>query len=86
MTHKCVCESYALAWQFLALLLDITSLVVSGDAKTETGSEGHAWNIIQASNKFYVCDFTWNRTTNTFKYLYCDDITVQDSHFPNPKY
>ena len=54
----------------------MTSLVATGDAKTETGSEGHAWNIVEANNKFYVCDFTWNRTTSTFKYLYCDDITV----------
>lgn len=58
---KCVCEGYAKAYKYLADLVKIRCLVVTGKGIHPDGTEnGHAWNIIKMNDHFYHVDVTFD--------------------------
>ena len=58
---KCVCEGYAKAYKYLADLIKIRCLVVTGKGIHPDGTKGgHAWNIIKMNNSFYHVDVTFD--------------------------
>ena len=58
---KCVCEGYAKAYKFLADLIKIRCIVVTGKGIHPDGTEGgHAWNIIKLNKGFYHVDVTFD--------------------------
>ena len=52
----CVCMGYALAFKKLMKAYHIPCKVVRGKA----GGEGHAWNMVKLSGKWYHVDVTWD--------------------------
>ena len=59
---------------------------MSGHASNDEGTEGHAWNIVRRDKKYYVCDFTWNLCTDSYRYLCCDSKMIEKSHISSHKY
>ena len=58
---KCVCEGYAKAYKYLADLIKMRCIVITGKGIHPDGSEvGHAWNIIKEKNNFYHVDITFD--------------------------
>lgn len=58
---KCVCEGYAKAYKYLADLIKLRCIVITGKGIHPDGSEGgHAWNIIKEKNNFYHVDVTFD--------------------------
>ncbi len=55
-----VCETYAETFAYLCNLFDVQSVVVVGQAATESGVGPHAWNILKLENEWYTVDVTWN--------------------------
>ncbi|MBQ8868213.1 MAG: hypothetical protein IJ027_00650 [Oscillospiraceae bacterium] len=53
-----VCEGYAYAFQYLAREAGIQSIVVKGELITETGTESHAWNMVELDGNYYHIDVT----------------------------
>ena len=56
-----VCEGYSKAYTMLLKAAGIESYVVA--ASPNSGSEGHAWNVVKISGKYYECDVTWDAST-----------------------
>ena len=58
---KCVCEGYAKAYKYLADLIKMRCIVVTGKGIHPDGTEGgHAWNIIKLNDDFYHVDVTFD--------------------------
>ncbi len=58
---KSVCEGYAYAFKLLCDRYNIPCMIVTGVGKTNTGSEAHAWNVVQMPDgKWYGVDVTWD--------------------------
>lgn len=66
-----VCDGYAKAYQYILNELGIENIYVTGKAKTESGSEEHAWNMVKLDDgKWYNVDVTWDDTSNVDKTVY----------------
>lgn len=52
-----VCQSYSAVMNHAALAAGIPSIVVTGN--------NHGWNAVQANNKWYYIDVTWDDASNT---------------------
>ncbi len=53
-----VCEGYAYAFQYLARLAGIQSIVVKGELNNGSSTESHAWNMVELDGKYYHIDVT----------------------------
>ena len=57
-----VCIHYAQLFDTLCKMNNISSFVVSGYTKNIDGKiaqTGHAWNVVELDNKYYLVDVTW---------------------------
>ena len=62
--HKGVCQSYALAYEYIMRDLGVTTT-------TQLNSSGsHIWNKVYSSGKWHHVDVTWNDTAKTNKYFW----------------
>lgn len=85
-----VCEGYTEAFQLLLNLAGVDNLLVTGVGVTQTGSEGHAWNLVKIDSDYYYFDLTWDdnkyeATGRSYDY-FCrsgNDKNFTDSHKPN---
>lgn len=77
---KGVCETYAKTYQYLCALNSINCITVSGMGYTEAGSEGHAWNYIEISGRWYMVDVTWDDSLNNYDYMGACGKDIETSH------
>ena len=63
----CVCQGYACILYRLALECGIDARIVSGNLINPSG--GHAWNIAQMGEKYYLCDSTWDAGHPSYSYF-----------------
>ena len=61
-TRKAVCIGYAKLFKALCKMSNIKAYVVEGIVKDKNNipeREGHAWNVVQLNEKYYLLDATW---------------------------
>jgi len=58
-THVVVCDAMSKSFAFLCNMEGVDAVRVVGNAKTDSGEGGHAWNKVYIDNKWYVVDITW---------------------------
>lgn len=74
-TGKAVCEGYAMTFEKLCELQDISAYLVRGDTKTNFDDIGrsfalnHMWNIAVIDQKPYLFDATWGAGKYTTKFI-----------------
>lgn len=67
---RAICEGYSRAMQILLDEAGINNYLVTGDGKTEDGTEGHMWNVVEIDGKNYHLDATWNDDTIKTEYIH----------------
>lgn len=70
---KCVCQGYALAFQYFMNNLGIESIYVVGEGYKNLAFgwiPDHAWNYVKLNNKWYAVDTTWDDVENGISYQY----------------
>lgn len=83
---KCVCEGYALAFQYFMNELDINSIIVCGDVKYGDGTlwllgDKHAWNYVKVDGNWYAVDTTWDDVENReYKYFLKGQTSMDIDH------
>ncbi|MEZ0536607.1 transglutaminase domain-containing protein [Caldicellulosiruptoraceae bacterium PP1] len=55
-----VCGGYAEAFNILAQMAGIPSIVISGEAINTRFSGPHAWNMVKVNNEVRYVDVTWD--------------------------
>lgn len=83
-----VCEGIAKAFKYLSDRLGINSIVVTGDAideKQQTGTTGHAWNIVYIDSCSYHIDVTFDysmssRSVIRYDYYLLSDLQIKKDH------
>ena len=91
---RCVCEGYAKAMLALCDKAGIKAIPVVGKAAETGDGQGHIWNKISISDKWYNFDVTWDDPTGEMgeKYIRYDyfgltDKQIERNHTPdNNKY
>lgn len=70
--NKSVCQGYTETFQLLMDMLKINSIHISGTANnsTNSGYNGHAWNLVEIDGKWYYIDVTWDDPSNVKKLRY----------------
>ena len=103
VNKQTVCAGYARANQYLLNELDIFCTYVTGTTnETVEGEDGHAWNIAQIGENYYIIDVTWGDPVDeeneeqddtfeleeviTYDYLCCSDESLKNTHFPDENY
>lgn len=80
------CEGYAKAVKYLLDELEIENRIVCGTASGgESGSEGHAWNIVKINSEYYHLDATWDDPVgdgaeNRYAYFNLTDSEISKTH------
>lgn len=84
---KCVCEGYALAFQYFMNQLNIESVLIYGEAFGfvpigEGFGTNHAWNYVKLNNNWYAVDTTWddNIQETTYAYFLKGSKTMEKNH------
>ena len=67
---RAVCVGYAEAFDLLMEKLEIPCIIVSGSARTRSGTEGHAWNAVLYKGKMRYVDVTWDDKGGFADYTY----------------
>jgi hypothetical protein len=63
---RAVCDGYSLGYALILKELGINTKVVTGYAKTSSGSTGgHAWNMVNIGGDWYEEDTTWADASNS---------------------
>lgn len=83
-----VCEGYSKAFQLLLNLADVNNVYVTGVGATASGTEGHAWNLVQIDGNYYYFDLTWddqpkNGRGRTYDYFCKSSEDFAASHLAN---
>ncbi len=83
VNQKAVCDGYAHALQYLLYRAGIPCIRVTGNSK----GEGHAWNMVKLSDKWYHVDATWDdpiiKDVNDFagySYFNVTDQQIRQDH------
>lgn len=63
--NVCVCQGYSVLFYRLALEMGIDSRVIVGVAS----GGGHAWNIVELDDKYYLLDSTWDADSAKYGYF-----------------
>lgn len=84
---KAVCQGYARAFQSLASVTGLNSIIISGETYSGSRWGGHAWNLVEIDGKLYHIDTTWDDPVATdgrellrYKYFLIDDRTIGEDH------
>lgn len=74
---KAVCQGYALAFQKFMDTMGIPCYIAKGTISSTSGTQSHAWNIVQLEGEWYYVDCTWDGQ---------DSITVSTNLLRGPSY
>jgi Transglutaminase-like superfamily len=72
-TKKAICIGYAKLFRELCKMNNIKAYVVEGIVKDKNGyleREGHAWNVVQLNENYYLLDATWGTGDFTLSQYY----------------
>ncbi len=88
---RCVCEGYAKAFQYLADLVKLPCITVTGTAFSHAHSaEGHAWNLVKLGDRTYHVDVTFDRQIETDRisraYFNLSTEEITYDHIPSPEF
>ncbi len=73
-SHVVVCDAMSKSFALLCNMEGVDAVRVVGNAKTDSGEGGHAWNKVYIDNKWYVVDITWTElSTGDQKMVYATD-------------
>ncbi|MCR4593547.1 MAG: hypothetical protein K5761_00640 [Clostridiales bacterium] len=76
-----VCEGYAEAFKLLCDREKIPCILVNGVGVTNSGSEGHEWNLVQMEDGYwYGLDVTWDDQTDGMGIFYDYFLVGSDTH------
>ena len=64
--HSAVCQRYALLAYRMLMSADVQVKMVSGTANNGSGSESHAWNLVNIDGSWYHLDTTWDHLDTTW--------------------
>lgn len=95
-TGYAVCDGYSKAYSLMCNMLGIECIRITGEAVTDSGRGGHAWNkiLVDTDNNLengkecYLIDITWTEIQeNSSEYLsksyfMISDNEVESTHFP----
>lgn len=70
-----ICEGFSSTFQLFMDLLDIPCITVTGTAYS--GTEEHAWNMVQLDEDWYCVDVTWNVPVGASPYHMFFNVTSQ---------
>lgn len=95
--NETVCAGYAKAMQYLLNAMDMECIYVLGDVTDETGTDGHAWNIVNCDGSYYYVDVTWADpvmpeqdaelpSARIYDYLLCSELETSDTHAADSNY
>lgn len=85
---KAICIGYAKLFRELCKMSNIKSYVVEGIVKDKNGfleREGHAWNVVQIYENYYLLDATWGAGDAVFaqNYFLTTPSVFSQNHLPN---
>ena len=87
MEGTAVCDGYARAAYLILNLAGVECEYIHGNGFGGVQWESHAWNIVKIGKKWYYCDFTWDGTLDSTKYLLKGtDSDFPDTHIPAKQY
>lgn len=81
-----ICGGYARAFDYLAKLSGMQSVVVTG---TDKDGNLHAWNQVQIDGEWYNLDATWDDVDGDgirYENFLCPDSDFGEGHFPDTEY
>ena len=82
-----VCDGYARAAYLILNMAGVECEYIYGDGFGGTEWETHAWNIVKIGKKWYYCDFTWDGTLDSRKFLLKGESSgFSDTHIPAKRY
>jgi Transglutaminase-like domain len=86
-TKKAICIGYAKLLKELCQRNNIKAYVVEGIVKNDNGlleREGHAWNVVQLNENYYLLDATWGAGDIGLaqKYFLRDPSVFLQNHLP----
>lgn len=81
LNHRSVCQGYAKTMQFLLNRLNVMTTLVTGTV--QSGTEGHAWNLVLVDNAYYYVDSTWG---DAYYLLSTQDDMTRESKTPAINY
>ncbi|MBQ7339411.1 MAG: hypothetical protein IJW43_00990 [Clostridia bacterium] len=58
--NRAVCEGYAKSFLYFSNIFGVETTICTGEGKTNSGSEPHAWNLIKINGSWYGVDATWD--------------------------
>jgi hypothetical protein len=87
-TNKAICIGYAKLFRELCKMSNIKSYVVEGIVKNKSGfleREGHAWNVVQIFENYYLLDATWGAgdVATAQNYFLTPPSVFSQNHLPN---
>jgi hypothetical protein len=87
-TKKAICIGYAKLFRELCKMSNIKSYVVEGIVKNKSGfleREGHAWNVVQIYESYYLLDATWGAGDAALaqNYFLTTPTVFLQNHLPN---
>jgi len=84
---KCVCQGYALAFQYFMNQLNIEAVLIYGEAFEfvpigEGFGVNHVWNYVKLDNNWYAVDVTWDDKIQKTEYAYFlkGSKTMKENH------
>ena len=84
---KAVCQGYSEAFKLMCDLSALECMVVGGESQASGSWEGHAWNIVKVSGKYYHLDSTFDdpitsdrKDVLTFYYFNLSDRELSKRH------
>lgn len=86
VSGKVICDGYAHIFSYLANILNISSLYITGQVKTNADPSNpsepgmHAWNLIRNNDTWLWCDPTWDDSINANSPSYKFDNFLKTSN------
>ena len=82
--RRCVCEGFSEAFQYLCTRAGIETTSITGHADNGRTTDGHKWNAVRLSGKWYTVDPTWAVGAESYRYLYFNESGyISRSHSPD---
>ena len=78
VNKRAVCQGYAVLMYRLLREAGINARVVTGTLKDGSGTEYHAWNLVEIGGVWYNLDVTWDKMLKSDAYYLKTDQSMED--------